>query len=75
MKFLIFSSSIILLLFLFESCSDNPLENQNGNGAVNRPPEITSIIANPDTVLIGLNSNIICNAEDPDNDELGYNWV
>jgi len=73
-KFLIVTISIILFFLLFEACSDNPLENQNNNGMVNKPPEITSITANPDTVLIGLNSNLTCVAEDPDSDELEYIW-
>lgn len=74
MKFLIHTFSLILLFLFLGTCSDNPLENQNSSETINKPPEIDSILANPDTVIIGLNSILTCIAEDPDSDELEYLW-
>jgi len=41
---------------------------------VNHPPSITSIIADKDWVTPSGSCNITCNAEDPDDDELSYEW-
>jgi hypothetical protein len=41
----------------------------------NLPPIIISLTANPDTLFIGQQSIINCIAEDPNNDELDYNWI
>jgi len=41
---------------------------------VNNPPTITSLIADVDWVTPSSNCRIECNAEDPDGDELSYEW-
>lgn len=40
----------------------------------NRPPEILGMIPNPEYIGFGERSQILCNAFDPDNDELTYHW-
>jgi len=40
----------------------------------NRPPEITSLVADPDTVEAGKTTLITCQAQDPDGDSLSYKW-
>jgi len=42
--------------------------------ALNRPPEITSLVAYPRTVEAGKTTLITCQAQDPDGDTLSYEW-
>jgi len=41
---------------------------------VNHPPTITSLIADADWVTPSSSCQVTCNAEDPDGDELNYDW-
>lgn len=42
--------------------------------SINAPPNITSLTANPDSIFVNQLSNLTCTADDPDNDNLNYNW-
>jgi hypothetical protein len=42
--------------------------------AINHPPVIDSLTAEPQRVKKGMTSNIECIASDPDGDELSYTW-
>ncbi len=70
MSILKYTCSITVSIFLLIYCSDSPLENKTANN----PPRIISILANPDTVSFGQKSSITCNATDPNEDDLKYNW-
>ena len=41
---------------------------------VNRPPRVTSLIATADWLTSSRNCQVECEAEDPDGDELSYEW-
>ena len=41
----------------------------------NRPPTITSLVADADWILPSGNLQVTCNATDPDGDELSYEWT
>ena len=41
---------------------------------VNRPPRVTSLIADVDWLTSSRNCQVECAAEDPDGDELSYEW-
>ncbi len=44
------------------------------NVVTNRPPVISSLVADPVFVLPGKTSDITCFASDPDGDQLSYSW-
>jgi len=50
--------------------SSNPDDLSN-----NKPPEIISLIAQPDTIGAGGTTSIVVNAVDPENDPLFYGWI
>ena len=70
----IFKHTVILalplLLMLYSNCKDSkPLEvTENGK------PEILALTANPESLEAGQKSSLTCNASDPDDDELSYQW-
>ena len=43
--------------------------------SVNRPPRVTSLIADADWLTVSKNCQVECDAEDPDGDELSYEWA
>ena len=60
----------IILISIFNACSDNP----TGNEDINHPPQITSLVSNPDTIETGATSALTCNANDSDGDNLTFVW-
>ena len=60
----------IIFILLFNDCSDN----STGNEEINHPPQIVSLIANPDTTETGATTAITCNASDSDGDNLTFVW-
>jgi hypothetical protein len=46
----------------------------DGASPSNHAPEITDIVAEPDTIAVGGDSQITCFADDPDGDDLTYSW-
>jgi trimeric autotransporter adhesin len=61
---------LIFLVPLFTNCSDNPA----GNEDTNHPPQIVSLVANPDSIDTGTTTILTCNATDSDGDNLSFVW-
>ena len=60
----------ILLVVLVCACSpEHPAAPPS-----NRPPTILSVSAVPDTIALSDSTTIMCNAVDPDGDDLVYDW-
>jgi len=68
MKRQISASLLITFILLLVSCEDS-------TESKNEPPEILSLIAEPDTVETGGTSELTCNASDEDGDALSYIWT
>jgi hypothetical protein len=47
----------------------------SGVACVNYAPSISSVVAEPPTVLPRATSTITCTADDPDDDSLSYSWT
>jgi hypothetical protein len=60
----------LLIVLLFNACSDNSTTNED----INHPPQIISLVANPDTTAPGATTALICNASDSDGDILTFFW-
>jgi hypothetical protein len=58
------------LILLSSNCSDD----DKGSDPTNRAPQITSIVADPDTFLAEHFTTVTVEATDPDGDELDYAW-
>jgi len=68
-----------IYLIFYYSCQRTSTEPQNDIDhepiiTINEPPVISSIIASPDPVQLGKTTTITCNASDPNDDSLSYNW-
>ena len=61
--------TLLLFVLLFTACSENSTGNEN-----NHPPEIISLVSNPDTIKTDATSILTCNATDSDDDELTFFW-
>ena len=57
----------VVSLFIFLGCEDSTEPK-------NEPPIITSLTASPDGVEAGGSSTLTCVANDPDGDNLSFNW-
>lgn len=68
---MIFVFLLSFSVFLWISCDDN---NNSTNSDNNNAPVIDSITSNPDTFYAYNSTTIIVYAEDPDGDNLSYNW-
>jgi len=66
MRFLILLSLVFLIIYCTQ---DNPLEE-----AQNRPPEIETMLALPDSAGFNEKIMIFCCAVDPDQETLSYKW-
>ena len=64
----VISNIFSIMMLVLISCDDNSVESKN------HAPEISILVANPDTVIIGQTSVITCTASDNDNDSLTYSW-
>ncbi|NOZ09410.1 MAG: hypothetical protein GXO91_11155 [FCB group bacterium] len=54
---------------------ENTIASDSGEIISNTPPEIVSLTANPDEILVYQSSQITCSAIDNDGDNLTYNWT
>ena len=68
------SNGLIVLLWLvgisgWVGCSKDKSTNSG-----NHPPTILSIVADPDTFVANYSTQITVMAQDPDGDQLHYNW-
>ena len=72
LKKIVIVISVISVSFLcFQCTTENTSEPAD---LVNNPPEITSLSATPDVVGLSDSTVLICNATDPDGDNLKYVW-
>ena len=62
----------LALAVLVWSCGDD--DDNNGTGSSNRPPVISALTANPDSMPQGNITTITVTASDPDGDDLDYLW-
>jgi hypothetical protein len=69
---------VVFFLFVFSSMSfwlTNCDLNSTDSTPLNRPPVITSIAMQSDSVLTYHYDSLFCEARDPDGDPLTYNWI
>jgi hypothetical protein len=59
-----------LIISTLLSCS----EESTTADKQNHPPQIVSLVSNPDTVGVSGTCALSCNASDPDGDNLDYTW-
>lgn len=64
--FIVLGIILFLLMVFYWGCSSGP--------EINRPPSISSIIAEPESIFTGGSTTITCFATDPDGDNLTYTW-
>ena len=65
---------IVLLLVFLISCSSDSSTTEPENSSKNIPPQITSLVAQPDAIKGRETIKLTCLASDSDNDNLTYNW-
>ncbi|NIR96332.1 MAG: hypothetical protein GWO08_22665, partial [Gammaproteobacteria bacterium] len=65
-----FYAVIAIGTMLIAGCSKNTTEPENKN----RSPQISSIIPNPENVMVNQVTSLTCLAEDADGDQLTYVW-
>ena len=66
-----FAFSFSLLIW---GCGNDRGSDANNDLSSNQPPEIVSLMADPDTLGIGGSTSIVVNAVDPESDLLFYGW-
>lgn len=70
LNFMLLATGLSALILLNSSCSDD----DKGSDPANKAPQITSIVAEPDTFLADHFTTVTITASDPDGDQLEYGW-
>jgi hypothetical protein len=70
-RLMVFALSLPLIIW---SCGNDRGGHANNDLSSNQPPEIVSLMADPDTLGIGGSTSIVVNAVDPESDLLFYGW-
>lgn len=73
-KTAILIASAVSFLLLIWGCGNDRGSGANNDLSSNQPPEIVSLVADPDTLGIGGSTSIVVNAVDPESDLLFYGW-